>query len=1743
MSVLQTAAANDSEFLPVDLRDFVAGRPPLVDLYHLSHGQPVLYCEANAIFTREARLRLLRNDITTLYVHITDGRVDARGLDLPTLLAIPDSQLQANVKTSLLNSVVTHTVREMFAAPSQKDSMLRTQSMVDAMVVHMLRGQNTLHALIRSMRHDSSLYSHAVNVMTYAAGLGLALGVKEDDLVKLSLGALLHDLGKTKLPASLQNKPADLLTEEEQSLVRNHPVWGVQLLAENAASHPVARTIIMQHHERLDGSGYPKGLGQFQIHPLARIVALVDVYDNLTSERSGQPPMSPYGALRFIEERQAGQVEPRHFAAFVQMLGESQIGAEIVDLKPSEPTRAPHAPGSANAPAEARGEQSEASPDGPAAGAVRLSAIREPTDEEVAALLRLVGDEAPQTEDQTPSPRGREREQLLGAIVDRVPVGIAILRGPDLVHEMINPAFQALVPDRPMENRPFAEVWPELAPKVLPILRRTLQTGEPYQAEEEPFLMQREPGGAKQTIYLNLAFQRLGLSEGQADAVMAVMSELTDQVAARQKTQEWAQKQASELKATLGLLKLLLQSTDEGICGVDLQGRCTFMNRAGAAMLGRKPEECSGKVITELVACRHQDGTPYSENDCLVFRCLRTGQGTRSQEDMLWWNGEAWFPVELSAHPLLRGQATQGAVITFSDITERSRAENALRRRLAAEELVAHFSTRFINVPAEEVDAEIPGLLQALAEFAGVQRTYVMLLQSDGMTVERAYEWCSTGIPHEADQLPGVSLAGYAWAMATLGRGEIINVPCVAELPPEAVAEKREWQRKGVRSVLSIPLANGAALVGILGLHSYLAEKAWSEEDVRLPGTLGDLLLGALQRERSHRALAYRLAMEELAAKLSSRLIGVDLAEMDREIEHALKEVGQFAAVDRVFLTLLRSDGTTIERVYEWCSEGIGPFADDLAGSSLASHTWLMGKLRRLEVANVASISDLPPEAGPEKQVWQERGTRSALTIPLALGATLVGFMGLNSHRKEKAWAEEDVKLLKLVGEALLNAVERGRSDERIRHQIAQAQALSRTASLLNAQLELDGLLDVVCEEAAKALHAPASAVLLLDEPSATLRLAATYGLPPQFCQRHAPLPRTLYDSLHSRPGSVRVLADAQARPDLPNAPLYAEFDIRTVAAASLGTDSALVGLLCVLATGRPRTFGEDELILLEGLAGQASLAINRAQLYSANLSQLESLNTLYLSAYQLTKSADLQQQADYVTRTCVEAFGVRAAWIQRVEPDGSLRLLSHFPPHWHPNGRLSERWDDEAAHQSPGGRAMRAGLPVVVPDLANTSLSIAWREEVLASGLNTIACFPLTARGQAFGLLTLGSERESFFSLDTVDTLLAFSLQAAASMENSRLFAEAERRLKRVQALHNLDLAITGSLDLRVILNTFLGEVINQLGVDAAAVLLLDRHTQTLRYAAEKGFGTKDAERPSLRLGEGHAGQVALERRLISIPDLTQVEGQSAHSLPSREQGFVAYLGLPLLAKGRVMGVLEVYHRSSLAPDQEWLSFLESLGAQAAIAIDNASLFEELEHSHYKLLRAYDETIAGWSRALDLRDKETEDHALRVTEVTVSLARAMGLTDAELEHLRRGVLLHDIGKMAIPDSILLKPGPLDDSEREVMRRHPVYAYELLSAVAFLRPALDIPYCHHEKWDGTGYPRGLKGEEIPLAARIFAVVDVWDALRSDRPYRPAWPEEKVREYLSEQAGKHFDPKAVETFLEQVAIAYGPSQQS
>jgi PAS domain S-box-containing protein len=377
------------------------------------------------------------------------------------------------------------------------------------------------------------------------------------------------------------------------------------------------------------------------------------------------------------------------------------------------------------------------------------------------------------------------------------------------------------------------------------------------------------------------------------------------------------------------------------------------------------------------------------------------------------------------------------------------------------------------------------------------------------------------------------------------------------------------------------------------------------------------------------------------------------------------------------------------------------------------------------------------------------------------------------------------------------------------------------------------------------------------------------------------------------------------------------------------------------------------------------------------------------------------------------------------------------------------------------------------------------------------------------------------------------------------------ETQLRRVAALRAVDQAIIGSQPLHVILDRLLSELVELLNVPGAAVLRLSGDGQLLNALASRGVRPAGSDVPAIPVNGSLPGRVVLERAAIhtggvmlepnSIP-ATGNDGRDAIDPRSAR-----YFALPLTADHHTIGVLEVVQTSRTPPAADWLGFLDAMAHQASNAISRWELQQSLHSSNEELAAAYaslgiktgelavayEATLAGWSKALELRDRETQGHTQRVTDLAMQMASRMGMSEQELLQVHRGALLHDIGKMGIPDSILQKPGPLTDEEWQVMRKHPVYARQMLQPIPYLDPAVEIPACHHEWWNGMGYPQGLRGDEIPLAARIFALADVWDALRSDRPYRPAWPPEKAAAYIRAGCGVQFDPQLVEEFLKLV----------
>ncbi|NTU75389.1 MAG: PAS domain S-box protein, partial [Anaerolineaceae bacterium] len=446
--------------------------------------------------------------------------------------------------------------------------------------------------------------------------------------------------------------------------------------------------------------------------------------------------------------------------------------------------------------------------------------------------------------------------------------------------------------------------------------------------------------------------------------------------------------------------------------------------------------------------------------------------------------------------------------------------------------------------------------------------------------------------------------------------------------------------------------------------------------------------------------------------------------------------------------------------------------------------------------------------------------------------------------------------------------------------------------------------------------------------------------------------------------------------------------------------------------------------------------------------------------------------------------------------------------------------WSSLAGIRLPFGegvsqQVMESGQPYINADVLSDG---SFDRPDLVGALRTVFCVPLVTHDKITAMLWVGRLVEENKAPtepmpDELRLLLAAADIAASALYRATLHDQTDLRLQRLITLRNISLNISSTLDLDKILEALVGSVNSPAFISSAAILKYIPEERKLSFAAGCGFLNNPEPGSKISLEDDYSGYIVRNRRFFHLPNLQEVLHGFDRNWVSSLSEYQCYEAVPLIAKNQIKGVLELYFDTGFRVNNEWVDFIYAVATEVAIAIDNLELLERLQQSNRDLVQAYDATIEGWSRALDLRDQETEGHARRVVDLTLRLAEEVGFPGDQLAHIRRGALLHDIGKMAIPDSILFKTGPLSLEEQDVMRNHPVYAYKLLSPIDYLRPALDIPYCHHEHWDGSGYPRRLSGEAIPLAARIFTIVDVWDALCSNRSYRTAWSDKKVRNYI------------------------------
>jgi PAS domain S-box-containing protein len=698
---------------------------------------------------------------------------------------------------------------------------------------------------------------------------------------------------------------------------------------------------------------------------------------------------------------------------------------------------------------------------------------------------------------------------------------------------------------------------------------------------------------------------------------------------------------------------------------------------------------------------------------------------------------------------------------------------------------------------------------------------------------------------------------------------------------------------------------------------------------------------------------------------------------------------------------------------------------------------------------------------------------------------------------------------------------ERKRTEESIHRRVMELETINRISLAMRGASKQEDMLSIILDEILATLNTAHGSIELFNPMSKNVKKTVVRGWMTQVTEPAV----NRADELTSKVltgGEIYISREfacdprirAEARAQIPPGWGGVSLPIRT-------TQHPL-GVLTVCVPS-DHELDKDEIRLLSILSEMTGAALQRMQLHTETARRAEEFEALYETSKAISNKNELNTLLQSIVEHAQALLQSASAAIYLYIAESDELVLTVDTASYLPLGTHLQKGEGVA------GRVAQTRQPIRIDDYST------WEgrsPQYVENFIRAVLEVPMLYGGELIGVLTVdetGDSRRIFTEAD--ERLLSlFASQTAGALHSSRLHEETIHRLEHLQALRAVDQAISSSDDLRQTLNTLLTHTISQLKVDAADVLLLQPGSKVMNLTAGRGFHTLLFE--SIDLSDSFAGRAIREQH--SILSL-HVDDAMLREYPElgklwQEEGFVCGWCVPLIVKGEVKGVLEVYRRTAYTPDTEWIEFLAALAGQAAIAIDSNQLFDGLQRANLGLRQAYDATIEGWSRAMDLRDHETEGHTLRVTDLSMGLARAMRLDESQLTAIRYGALLHDIGKMGIPDSILLKEGSLTDVEWVHMRHHPQFAHDMLAPIAYLNDSQDIPYCHHEKWDGSGYPRGLSGDQIPLFARIFAVVDVWDALTSDRPYRKKWSDQKTRQYIQEQSGTHFDPQIVDIFL-------------
>ncbi len=1036
--------------------------------------------------------------------------------------------------------------------------------------------------------------------------------------------------------------------------------------------------------------------------------------------------------------------------------------------------------------------------------------------------------------------------------------------------------------------------------------------------------------------------------------------------------------------------------------------------------------------------------------------------------------------------------------------------ENALlfqeeRRRTRIIEALAEIANEVASTG--EVGPLLDKVAQKTKELLQASHVAIYLLQDDSKTVKVV---TARGAYSRELLAHTIKIGeGITGNIIAAGKSEIINDttkdPRRIKVPGTSDEDGR------LETMMSSPLILNGRSIGAINAWRLRSNGLFNEPELNFLISIAhqtsiSIELGRLLQE-TRRQAREAMAIAEVGREISSTL------QLDVVLERIAVFAKELLNAETSAVHLYEPEGSRLRAI-----AAIGKDSDEIKNDPIILGTGIVGHIAVNKKGEIVNYATQDPRARTVK------GTPSVpdehiMAVPVLTNDQLTGLLVVWRTGTGLEFISTELEFLHSLAQQAAIAIENARLFQLEQKRRQEAETLQVAATAITSSLESKQVLEMILVALQQVVHYDSAAMFLIE--NSHVRIVAAKGFPENdmLIGRTFPSSNALLQVVNQT-GLPVVLDDAQIDPRFER--WVDAISIHGWMGVPLIARGKIIGYITI-DSKRVGTFNQGSANLAQTFAHQASAALENARLYNETRQRLEEQEIISRISIALRSAKDSEEMLPILLDEIMASTGSNTCAIWLLDEDRN-ELVQKIGSGWLAN--LPKR--NLKPNEGIIGRVFLTGEPHVSEELANDPLVHQANLGYFTKGWGGIT-IPIQTRSNVIGVLGVALPSPRRIEPHHVRLLTTITEIAGNAIHRVNLYQRSESQVQHLTALREVDTAIASSFDLNVTLSLLANHILTQMDADACCIFNFQNDQLTLSYLSGEGFSSRAILDMKIKVGDGLAGKVILGRKDVYVKDLNEEKSFRRRRLLTEDK-FVSYYAVPLISKGLPQGVLEVFFKDQFTPTLEWIEFIQTLAGQATIAMDNARLFEDLQRSNQELSLAYDTTLEGWGKALELRDKETQGHTRRVTELTLKLARAMGVDEGSLINVHRGVLLHDIGKMGVSDHILHKEGPLTNSERIIMENHPTYAYELLSTIPYLKPTLDIPYCHHEWWDGTGYPRKLKGDQIPLAARIFAVVDVWDALLSNRPYRKAWTKTKAIQYLNEHSGTQFDPKVLETFI-------------